>query len=240
MIKKDVKTKESISLYDRINAIEYISSSYFTEDENNSVNYTPYYAEIAQVISILKYFTDGVEFDDTEDIYETALKDDQLRAYVDSYFISQPSATSPSSAQQLFYEVLDTVADMVEYKKKEILSKSQTESTKVLAYKQLKLMEKEAEKLQLELETTKKLDDWLNVQKELNAVITPEMQQKFMENFNVNEMLDALIIKYGESEINQKNQELMDANKKILERDHQIIDLQTAFARKEQIQPSAE
>ncbi|PWJ51110.1 hypothetical protein [Faecalicatena contorta] len=234
MIKNDVKIKKELSLSDKISAIEYISSSYFTEDENGKIQYTPYYAGIAQVNAIMKYFTDGVEFEDSEDIYEMVINDDSLRTFVDSFFVSGQNTAAPSNGQEILYEVMSTVADIVEYKKKENLAKLQSENSNILAYKQLKLMEKEEEKLQLEMDTTKKLDEWLNVQKELNSVITPEMQQCFMENFDVNDIMDTVINKYGESEIQKKNEELIEANRKIREQDNKIIELQTAFARKEQ------
>lgn len=234
MIKNDVKIKKELSLSDKISAIEYISSSYFTEDENGKIQYTPYYAGIAQVNAIMKYFTDGVEFEDSEDIYEMVINDDSLRTFVDSFFVSGQDTAAPSDGQEILYEVMSTVADIVEYKKKENLAKLQSENSNILAYKQLKLMEKEEEKLQLEMDTTKKLDEWLNVQKELNSVITPEMQQRFMENFDVTDIMDTVINKYGESEIQKKNEELIEANRKIREQDNKIIELQTAFARKEQ------
>lgn len=234
MIKNDVKIKKTVSLSDKINAIEYISSSYFTEDENGKIQYTPYYAGIAQVNAIMKYFTDGVEFEDSEDIYEMVINDDSLRTFVDSFFVSGQDTAAPSDGQEILYETMSTVADIVEYKKKENLAKLQSENSNILAYKQLKLMEKEEEKLQLEMDTTKNLDEWLNVQKELNSVITPEMQQRFMENFDVNDIMDSVINKYGESEIQKKNEELIEANRKIREQDNKIIELQTAFAQKEQ------
>lgn len=234
MVKNDVKIKKELSLSDKISAIEYISSSYFTEDENGKIQYTPYYAGIAQVNAIMKYFTDGVEFEDSEDIYEMVLNDDSLRTFVDTFFVSGQDTAAPSHRQEVLYEVMSTVADIVEYKKKENLAKIQSENSNILAYKQLKLMEKEEEKLQSEMDTTKKLDEWLNVQKELNSVITPEMQQRFMENFDVNDIMDTVINKYGESEIHKKNEELIEANKKIREQDNKIIELQTAFAQKEQ------
>ena len=234
MVKNDVTIKKELSLSDKINAIEYISSSYFTEDDNDKIQYTPYYAGIAQVNAIMKYFTDGVEFEDSEDIYETVINDDNLRTFVDTFFVSGKDAAAPSDGQEILYEVMSTVADIVEYKKKENLAKIQSKNNNILAYKQLKLMEKEEEKLQLEIDTTKKLDEWLNTQKELNSVITPEMQQRFMENFDVNDIMDTVINKYGESEIHKKNEELIEANKKIREQDNKIIELQTAFAQKEQ------
>lgn len=234
MIKNDVKIKKDLSLSDKINAIEYISSSYFTEDENGKMQYTPYYAGIAQVNAIMKYFTDGVEFEDSENIYETVINDDSLRAFVDTFFISGKDTDVPSDSQEILYEIMSTVDDIIEYKKKENLAKIQSENSSILAYKQLKLMEKEEEKLQLEMDTTKKLEEWLNIQKELNSVITPEMQQRFMENFDVNDIMDTVINKYGESEIHKKNEELIEANRKIREQDNKIIELQTAFAQKEQ------
>ena len=48
MKKGEIEIKKNISMVDKVNAINLIVSSYFTNGE-----YTPYYSDMAQVISLL-------------------------------------------------------------------------------------------------------------------------------------------------------------------------------------------
>jgi len=50
----------------------------------------------------------------------------------------------------------------------------------------------------------------------------------------MNDIMDAMVDKFGESELHKKNTELVTANRKIREQDNKIIDLQTAYAQEVQ------
>lgn len=73
MKKDNVRIKSNISLSDKANAIEGIVSSYFTDGE-----YTPYYSEMAETIAIVRYFIEGVEFEDGENAFDAITSDEEL------------------------------------------------------------------------------------------------------------------------------------------------------------------
>ena len=73
MKKNNVKVKENITMVDKVNAINLIVSSYFTDGE-----YTPYYSKMAEVMAVVTYFIEGIEFEDDEDIYNAVMQDEEL------------------------------------------------------------------------------------------------------------------------------------------------------------------
>ena len=73
MKKGKIEIKKNISMVDKINAINLIVSSYFTNGE-----YTPYYSDMAQVMAVVTYFIEGIEFENDEDIYTAVMQDEEL------------------------------------------------------------------------------------------------------------------------------------------------------------------
>ena len=73
MKKTNPMIKLDITLIDKINAVECIVASYFTNGE-----YTPYYAEMAETIAIVTYFIEGIEFDKDESIYDAVITDEEI------------------------------------------------------------------------------------------------------------------------------------------------------------------
>lgn len=219
MVKNNPKIKDNITMQDKINAIEYIASSYFTENDEGVMEYTPYYLGLAQFIAAANFFMEGLEFDEGEDIYESVIADDELKDIIyDSYKNYDES-------------LLLHVKDVVDYRKQINIAKTQSENTALITYKLVELMDLDAEKKQLEIDNNQKLAAVLDAQNEVNAMISPEMQKRFVESFDVNEIMDTMIHKYESSEMSQKNKELVDANKKIREQDNKIVELQSAYAR---------
>lgn len=80
MNKKNVRIKDIITISDKADMIENIVSSYFTNDK-----YTPYFAEVAKVDSIIEYLVEGVEFEEGESHYNAIMNDQELVAIV-NYF----------------------------------------------------------------------------------------------------------------------------------------------------------
>lgn len=79
MKKTNMKIKENISFADKVNAIEYIVDSHFAFDEEGYINdYTPYFNEIATMEAYVKYFFEGLEFDEGEYIYSSILEDNEV------------------------------------------------------------------------------------------------------------------------------------------------------------------
>lgn len=75
-----MKIKENITLADKINAIESIVSSYFTDGE-----YTPYYSEMAEVTAVVTYFMEDVEADILINPYNSYLENDDLSTLVNAF-----------------------------------------------------------------------------------------------------------------------------------------------------------
>ena len=73
MKKGKIEIKKNITMVDKVNAINLIVSSYFTDGE-----YTPYYSDMAQVMAVVTYFIEGIEFEDDEDIYNAVMQDEEL------------------------------------------------------------------------------------------------------------------------------------------------------------------
>ena len=73
MKKGKIEIKKNISIVDKVNAINLIVSSYFTDGE-----YTPYYSKMAEVMAVVTYFIEGIEFEEGEDIYNAVMQDEEL------------------------------------------------------------------------------------------------------------------------------------------------------------------
>ena len=73
MKKGKIEIKKNITMVDKVNAINLIVSSYFTDGE-----YTPYYSDMAQVMAVITYFIEGIEFENDEDIYTAVMQDEEL------------------------------------------------------------------------------------------------------------------------------------------------------------------
>lgn len=94
-----------------------------------------------------------------------------------------------------------------------------------MAYKLSRLLDAENEKAEVEKAALENMNRWIDEQRELNSLITPEMQKEFAETFNVDSLMDAMIKKYGESDLHKRNQEVIEANKKIRELDNKIVEM---------------
>lgn len=84
MFKDNMRIKESITLQDRINAIETIVSFYFMGGD-----YTPYYKDEGEISAVIRNFIDGVEFEKGESVFAAYYNDEDLRKLV-NVFILKP------------------------------------------------------------------------------------------------------------------------------------------------------
>lgn len=127
MIKDNMRIKESITLQDRINAIETIVSFYFMDGD-----YTPYYKDEGEISAVIRNFIDGVEFEKGESVFSAYRNDDALRKLV-NMFILKPVDKEPESEEderiqnsiRELYDMMETirkyVADKVEFEKQKYL-----------------------------------------------------------------------------------------------------------------------
>ena len=105
MKKGKIEIKKNISIVDKVNAINLIVSSYFTDGE-----YTPYYSDMAQVMAVITYFIEGIEFEEGEDIYDAVMQDEELNDMVHDILFED---------DMIF--VKDNAKDKVEFLKQKII-----------------------------------------------------------------------------------------------------------------------
>lgn len=209
-----IKNLYSISFEDKANIINIIVSACFQEDENNNIEYTPYFRDLGTIIAISKYLIEGITFDKDEDIYNSVMNDADVSLLVDEIINSNA-----------FDNILCDLREVIDFKKQEIIAKSNNLNN-TIAMDILKLINRHYEKVEQESETLDNLNCWITEQRELNSLITPEMQKQFAETLNVDSLISAVIEKYGESELFHKNREIIEASEKLREKESKIIDLQ--------------
>ena len=105
MKKGKIEIKKNITMVDKVNAINLIVSSYFTDGE-----YTPYYSKMAEVMAVVTYFIEGIEFEEGEDIYNTVMQDEELNDMVHDILFED---------DMIF--VKDNAKDKVEFLKQKII-----------------------------------------------------------------------------------------------------------------------
>lgn len=127
MLKDNMRIKESITLQDRINAIETIVSFYFMDGD-----YTPYYKDEGEISAVIRNFIDGIEFEKGESVFSAYYNDEDLRKLV-NMFILKPVDKEPESKEderiqnsiRELYDMMETirkyVADKVEFEKQKYL-----------------------------------------------------------------------------------------------------------------------
>lgn len=234
MIKTNPRIKEvkEVTFDEKATMIDMMVSSYFQENEDGGIEYTPYLEIVGQVIAVFTFLIDGVEFDKEEVIFDVVNMDHELSTLFKECF-------NPNTEVGAFFSsILDYVQDIVDYKKQELLAKTQNEANTFLTYKFYELIEKENERNEKELETMANMNAWIEEQREaqnmLNEAVTPEMQKKFFENFDFNDMTEAIYRKVSESDLHKKNLEIVEANRQIKDRDNKIIEMQEQFAKERQ------
>lgn len=110
MKKDNVRIKKNITLMDRVNAIEGIVSACFTGGK-----YTPYYRDMAETLAIIICFIDGLEFEENEAIYTSAISDPEVRNLIDLF--KQPRM---EVYENLEY-VREYVDDILEFEKQRLI-----------------------------------------------------------------------------------------------------------------------
>ncbi|MBC5746146.1 hypothetical protein FMM74_022040 [Lachnospiraceae bacterium MD308] len=225
MRKNNIRAKKltEITIEDHVNIINTIVQAHFQIDEDGGIKYTPYFSKIGKIIAITKYMIEGIEFDKDENIYSTVVNDVEVNTLINNIL------TLPD-----FKTFINDVNDIVEYKKAENIARIQNESSSIITYKLLELIEKEEEKMEKEYEALSNLNNWINEQRELNSLITPEMQRSFAESFDPEALTDAIIKKYAESDVHVKNKEIVNANKKLREKDNKIVKLEKELKKRDQ------
>lgn len=106
MKKSLLKVKNTITFEDKLNAIDLILNA-FWDDETGE--YTPWMEEPARVIAIAKYFIEGYELEEGENLYKLYLSDDDLKGLVDNFI----NPDSRNESYKRYIKVMDFVDEMV-------------------------------------------------------------------------------------------------------------------------------
>lgn len=125
MKKENMRIKENITLTDKINAIESIISSHFTDGD-----YTPWYADMSEVIAVATYFIEGVILDEEDNIYDLYEKDEELHDLVEKFLADDVRSTTTPETEIMRW-VRGHVYDKVEYVKDNIIH-SNPDSEKIV------------------------------------------------------------------------------------------------------------
>lgn len=163
MIKENMRIKENITLLDKIDAVESIVSSYFTDDD-----YTPYYVEMAEVIAVVTYFIEGITFEDNDSIYDLYNDDKELRDLVDQFIIDDISMMESTSELEIMRWVRNQVFDKVDFTKENIIHSNPDLDTIVEAANVIIESLGNFSKLNFEYMTPENMDMIQNVLQKLN------------------------------------------------------------------------
>lgn len=116
MIKENMRIKENITLMDKIDAVESIVSAHFQNGD-----YTPYYADMAEIIAVVTYFIEGITLEDDDNIYDLYEKDDELHNLVNQFILKNISVTQFTPQNEIMRWVRNNVYDKVAYIKENVI-----------------------------------------------------------------------------------------------------------------------
>lgn len=189
-----MRIKENITLMDKVNAVESIVSSYFQDGD-----YTPYYAEMAEIIAVVTYFIEGITLEKDDNIYDLYEKDDELRNLVDHFVVNNIPITKFTPANEIMRWVRNQVCDKVGYIKENIIHSTPDLDTIVDAanviigtlsnFSKLNLSTMSSEDIELGRTVMKKISD-------SGIKITPESITEIIKNavpFDIDEASTEII-----------------------------------------------
>lgn len=221
-----------MTIQDKVDLVESISSVYFQEVEdefgNKEERYTPYLEEVGQVSAIAKYLIEGIEFSDDEDVYDSVIGDQEVFEMVNKFI------TYNTEENKILEWAMKHVNDIVEHRKELNVAAVHNEYNIVLATRLLEVVDKEKERIEKEIEVNKKVDEFIEQQKELNSMLTKEDYEKFIKTFDADSFTSAIVSKYGESELGKRNKEVIEMTREIHEKDNKIIELESVVKKLEQ------
>lgn len=106
MKKTLLKVKNDITFEDKLNAIDLILGAFW---DDNTGEYIPWMEEPARIIAIAKYFIEGYELEEGENLYKLYLSDDDLKGLVDNFI----NPDSRNESYKRYIKVMDFVDEMV-------------------------------------------------------------------------------------------------------------------------------
>ena len=180
MIKENMRIKENITLMDKIDAVESIVSAHFQNGD-----YTPYYADMAEIIAVVTYFIEGITLEDDDNIYDLYEKDDELHNLVNRFISDDHLVNLDIPEAVIMCWIRNLVYDKVEYLKENIIHSNPDLDTIVEAanviigtcsnFSKLNLSAMSPEDIELGRTVIKKIAD-------SGIEITPESITKIIKN----------------------------------------------------------
>lgn len=163
MIKTDVKVRDFITIEERAIITNHLVDSYFMENADGSLTYTPYMIDPALTTIFFLYCVEGIKFDDDEKVYDSVCTDEDLvKLYTTTLSDNVDTNTPNGKMAKTIHSIMNDVIDMVEFKKQQIIH-----NNLVLNNKMLEILE-----VQKELETVK-----LEIAKNENRVLNQQIAQ---------------------------------------------------------------
>lgn len=231
-INPKIKNLKTLTIQDKVDLVESISSAYFQEVEdefgNKEERYTPYLEEVGQISAIAKYLIEGIEFSKDEDVYNSVINDEDVFSLVNKFI------TENTEENKILEWAMKHVNDIVEHRKELNVAAVHNECNIVLAARLIEIANKEKERIEQEIEVNKKVDEFIEQQKELNSMLTKEDYEKFVKTFDADSFTSAIVSKYGETELGQRNKEVVEMTREIREKDNKIVELESAVKKLEQ------
>jgi len=221
MKKTKVKIKENITLSDKVHAIEYILSECFTDGE-----YTPYYIEPAVIVAITRYFLDGFETEDGDDLYEIAMEDKDFHMVIEPFkSISKEEYEKLPGKRKTDYNkhagtmqyVMDMVYDKLDYQKKMAVAQLTSGNNSLIEEKTLELLNAEYEKIKLETKANKDMAKMAANMEKMTSSLTTAEQTRILKNmakadfdFNAETIASAVGDKIIDRELKKENTKLLE------------------------------
>ena len=171
MIKDNMRIKETITLQDRINAIETIVSFYFMDGD-----YTPYYKDEGEISAVIRNFIDGIEFEKGESVFSAYYNDEDLRKLVNMFILKPVDKEPESEEDKRIQNSIRELYDMMEVIREYVADKVEFEKQKYLH------ANPDLDKIVMAADTI--IDSFENFSRMNFEIFTPENLEKAQKIFN--------------------------------------------------------
>lgn len=171
MIKDNMRIKETITLQDRINAIETIVSFYFMDGD-----YTPYYKDEGEISAVIRNFIDGIEFEKGESVFSAYYNDEDLRKLVNMFILKPVDKEPESEEDKRIQNSISELYDMMEVIREYVADKVEFEKQKYLH------ANPDLDKIVMAADTI--IDSFENFSRMNFKIFTPENLEKAQKIFN--------------------------------------------------------
>lgn len=150
MIKTELKVKDFITMEERAIITKHLADSYFTENDDGTLTYTPYMIDPALTTIFFLYFVEGIEFENGEKVYDSVCADDELVKLYTTTLSDNLDENNFNSkmVKTIIHSIMNDVIDMVEFKKQQIIHNNSILNNKIL---EILETQKRLETLKLEI-----------------------------------------------------------------------------------------